>query len=234
MPYQHVIFDFDGVVCDSLTAAIHTYNRLRQELFPFLPPVSSQSDMEVVYAGSLRTCLHRWLSEEEAKHFFDLHSAGMAAIAPTLPVFPGVAEIFRKLGNRSSSIVTSAYSDAVLTVLARDPSFASGYLYKVAGRELVQTKTEKIKSILSSLGLGCGDAVYVGDLESDILYCRAVPIDIVAVGYGYHSSGYLRSQKPTYLVDSVGELHDLLCCLCGRTGGPVHGTSKSSMHLTLH
>ena len=210
MTMRHVLFDFDGVLCDSLSDAIQAFNSIRKDHFPQLPEVTGQEDMTTVYAGSLRTCLRPWLSEEDSKKFFDLHSAIMATRAPSLNTFPGIGQLLDGLGQNRFSIVTSAYSDAVLKVLAKDPDFDEAGPYEIAGRELRQTKTAKIMGILERLGIGSDEAVYVGDLESDILYCRDVPISIIAVGYGYHPTDYLAKKDPAYVVDSVAELNELL------------------------
>lgn len=208
--YRHFIFDFDGVICDSLGLAIEAFNRIRDEHFPMLPQVACQEDMTIVYAGSLRTCLSRWLSEADGKRFFDLHSAAMAERAKELKTFPGVAKALSSLPTRGVSIVTSAYSHAVREILSKDRDFDEKCLNQIAGRELRQPKTDKINTILSGLALSPDQAVYVGDLESDILYCRNVPIDIIAVSYGYHPHKYLSDKNPTYCVSSVNELHALL------------------------
>lgn len=208
--YAHAIFDFDGVLCDSLAAAINAFNAIRDSDFPSLPYVATREDMTVVYAGSLKTCLHPWLAPEDASRFFDLHSARMAGVAATLQVFPGVGTLLGSLGHGSCSIVTSAYSDAVRAILERDPAYRPSSVFRIAGRELRQSKTQKIRDILAALGLASEDAVYVGDLESDILYCRDVPIDIIAVGYGYQPPTYLQSKHPTYFAESVADLEMLL------------------------
>ncbi len=209
---QHILFDFDGVLCDSLAAAMDAFNAIRNKHFPEarIPEVSSPQDMTVVYSGSLRTCFHRWLSEQNAKRFFDLHSAQMKAVADTLKPFPGVGRLLGRLAPQRCSIVTSAYSPAVRTVLAKDPAYTENAIYQIAGRELRRKKSDKINAILGSLNLTPDEALYVGDLESDILYCRDVPIDIIAVGYGYHPASYLSSKTPTHLVNSVDELEHLL------------------------
>ena len=207
---RHVLFDFDGVICDSLDTAIEAFNSIRAEHYPQLPEVEGKEGMTEVYAGSLRTCLHKWLSPEDARRFFDLHSAHMSSVAHTLSTFPGIGHVLSSLGSQAFSIVTSAYSEAVRAVLSSDPDYNDGALYEIAGRELRQPKTEKIQAILAGLGVSSEDAVYVGDLESDILYCRDVPIDIIAVGYGYHPSSYLADKSPTHLVDSVEGLGTLL------------------------
>jgi phosphoglycolate phosphatase len=208
--YKAAIFDFDGVLCDSLSVAMDVFNEVRDREFPDLPRVSSRDDMAVVYAGSLRTCLDRWIGPDGTKRFFDEHSAAMQSKALDLATFPGIGTLLSSLPEKSVSIVSSAYGDAVRIVLDRDPGFDPRCLWAIAGREFRETKTKKIRAILSGRGLSPEDAVYIGDLESDILYCRDVPIDIVAVGYGYHPPEHLAKCNPTYRADSVEELGRLL------------------------
>lgn len=224
MNKSHVIFDFDGVICDSLGPAIRWYNRIREERFPLLPQVTSKEDMVTVYSGPLRTSLASWLTPNESELFFDLHSAAMAAEAANLSTYPGICAAMAALGPGRSSVVTSAYSAAVLTVLHRDPDFDDAYLFSVAGRELRQSKAEKIARILTKLGVSASEAIYVGDLESDILYCRDLPIDIICVGYGYHPAAYLKDKGATYVVESVDELSALLTRIFGLQPPPSAAT----------
>ena len=208
--YKHFIFDFDGVISDSYELAIKHFNEIQYESFPQLPKVVTKNDMTVVYAGPLKTCLNKWIGQEGTKAFFNHHSKKMQDASEAIFPFPGAVEILNSLGKNKVSIVTSSYSEAVKSILSKDPSFNEHSIYKIAGRELHQTKTEKIINILSDLGLNKEDAVYIGDLESDILYCRDVPIDIISVGYGYHPFNYLQTFSPTYLVNSIEELAKLL------------------------
>jgi len=201
-----VFFDFDGVLCDSLAAATRSFNVLRTS-FPSLPEVSTKDDMVTAYGGSLKTCLSRWLTTEEHRDFFDRHSALMSETSGELELFPGIGDVLNALEPGTASLVTSAYSDHVRAVLARArPAVDQDKLYAIAGREVEATKTIKIQALAAQLSLQLDDCVYVGDLESDILYCLDVPLDIIAVTYGYHPRWHLQACRPTHLVDSVAEL----------------------------
>lgn len=208
--YKHFIFDFDGVISDSCDLAIEKFNEIREEFYLQLPKIETKNDMTVVYAGPLKSCLNTWIGQEGTKSFFNHHSIRMQEVSETIYPFPGIIQILNSLGEKKVSIVTSSYNIAVKNILSKDKSFNENVIYKIAGRELQQTKTEKIINILSEIGLTKEEVIYVGDLESDILYCRDVPIDIISVGYGYHSPEYLQNLKPTYFAGSISELGNLL------------------------
>ena len=73
--YRAALFDFDGVLSDSLEICIQEINRLRAT-FPTLPVIETQWDMATIYSVGLRDSLQRLgLSDSEAIHFFDLHGA---------------------------------------------------------------------------------------------------------------------------------------------------------------
>jgi phosphoglycolate phosphatase-like HAD superfamily hydrolase len=84
------------------------------------------------------------------------------------------------------------------------------------GRETRLSKTEKIRTLLGNIGISSSQAIYVGDLESDILYCADVPIDVIGVGYGYHPATYLAERGATYTVETVQDLSRLLRELTGK------------------
>lgn len=208
--YKHFIFDFDGVISDSYQLAIEKFNEIRNEFYPQLPKVETKHDMTIVYAGSLKTCLNKWIGQEGTKDFFNIHSKRMQDLSDDIKPIQGILRVLNTFDKNKISIVTSSYSEAVRKILSKDNSFNKNIIYKIAGRELHKSKTEKIIEILNELKLKKEDIVYVGDLESDILYCKDVPIDIISVGYGYHPSDYLKSFFPTYFAENVDELRYLL------------------------
>lgn len=226
--YRHVFFDFDGVLCDSLDDAMAVFNDVRRRLYPQVPAVADRSDMVHVYGGRLSTCLRRWLDPDDHKRFFDAHSRAMMERAGSLRLFAGAARLLDRLPCGSASIVTSAYSDAVRGILTEGGRRSCPRaIREIMGRERRMSKAVKIETLLKRYSLNAADCVYVGDLESDIIYCREVPIDVVAVSYGYHPAWHLRRCGPDHLVGSVGELEELLVASVAstgrveRTGGPA-------------
>jgi phosphoglycolate phosphatase len=173
--------------------------------------------MDKPFSGPLKTSLNSWLTETETAAFFDAHSEGMRTRASTLQPFPGVHDLLRSLPASSASIVSSAYNDAIRSVLSGHNGTLPACIGTLCGRDRRLSKTEKIKEVLHAEKLEPTDAVYVGDLESDLLYCRSVPLECVLVTYGYHSPAYLRriESDTRAIADSVDELRVLLLGLMG-------------------
>jgi phosphoglycolate phosphatase len=129
-------------------------------------------------------------------------------------VYPGIPEMLKTLQN---SRATLAVATSKPTVYARQilGHFAlDGYFSFVAGSELDGTrsvKSEVINYALDELGVtDKASSMMVGDREHDIIGANEVGILSIGVTYGYGSRGELRNAKATHIVDTVGELAQLI------------------------
>ncbi len=202
--YRLLILDFDGVLSNSLQICMEEVNRLRVE-FPGLPEVHSRTDMVKLFAVQLRHSLHRFgLDDALTKRFFDEHSGAMSHRSHEIEPFYGAVSALVAC-SLSKIIVTSSYSAAVHDILRKCSDFHKGLIQHVYGREEQKSKTEKIRDALQTFDADVSEALYIGDLASDVLYCREVPVDIACVGYGYHPTEYLRQFNPTYILETEDE-----------------------------
>lgn len=207
--YKHFIFDYDGVLCNSLQTTIEGYNEVRANGFEELPAITTEREIEHIYQGYLSTALNRWLSAEKANEFWNKHIEFMQVANEKLVLFEGANELIQEMEIHQMSIVTSASEKGVLNILSR-ADIEHQKIFRIAGSERKASKAENIKRIAEDLKLNLQEMIYIGDLENDILHCNSIGIDIICVGYGYHSEAYLRSHSPKYLVNSVEELRALI------------------------
>lgn len=208
--YDHVIFDFDGVIADSGVVAIEEYRRLRRDLFPALPDVRSRLEFGAVIAGSLTTCLHEWLSPPDARAFWVAHAAAVASRSPEIGVFDEVARAVVDLGVGRTSIVTGAHGAAVEAILGRSRVPVRRHFRAILTRETEGSKAAKLRSIVDAVVGLCGRAVYIGDTESDSVHCRDVPMDMIAVAYGYQTVEQVARGGPVALALTPGDLRRVL------------------------
>lgn len=100
------------------------------------------------------------------------------------------------------ALVTSSYVSAVDKVLLKANTSSNRLFDFFIGKEVHATKTQKINSVLQKLLISNEEAVYVGDMVSDILYCKKVPVKIGVVTYGFHPEEFLRKHEPDYIIKS--------------------------------
>lgn len=211
--YKLLLLDFDGVIADSLTICMEEVNRLADSHFSSIPKVHSQEDMTKVYSVQLRHSLYPFgLDDEQTKLFFDLHSQAMSARSETIEPFFDVVKGLSAC-KIPKLVITSSYSEVVYRILKKCRECNNDLIQAVFGREQRKTKTTKICHALELFDVQLDDALYVGDLASDILYCRDVPIDIASVGYGYHPISYLLRFSPTYTLETKEDFIDFIAKL---------------------
>ena len=208
--YEHVAFDFDGVVADSAAVCADEINRLRQH-FPTIPEVHDQDDFAFIYPGPLRTSLRRFgLSDMGVSDFFDRHSARMMSRARELKPFVPVARILADMDPARFTIVTSSYSATVRNVLSRSMPSGSMDDISILGRELKMKKSAKFECIMTEKDLRPVQLLKIGDMVSDVLYAADAGIDCAVVGCGYHPLRYLKAFDAKHFLETPSNLRNLL------------------------
>lgn len=205
------IFDFDGVIADSFKIAVEEINRLGEQQFAELPRINTREDMAQLYPGPLRTSLRQFgLSDADCRRFFHEHLAAMASRAGEIEPFSDVLAAINRHAAGRCAIVTSAYSTAVEAILNKCSNYEPGMIGRIMGRELQQSKSLKIDTVLKQNKVERSNVIHFGDLVSDLIYSREVEVPFCAVGWGYHPVNYLRAFDPQFSLNSPGELEDFL------------------------
>jgi phosphoglycolate phosphatase len=206
-PVGFVVFDFDGVIADTRKLAAHHANLIAVEYFPMLPQVNSQEGFAQLFSGPLKTSLRRFgLSDEQAGDFFDRHSAAMRTSVEEIRLFPEVVQCLSSLPNTKRAIVTSAYADAVRSILKKQLADSDCDQIDIYGRELMMKKSDKFQLIVEKYGIEKRALVKVGDMVSDILYAREFGIQVGVTSWGYHPLSYLEVFQPDFTFANFDEL----------------------------
>jgi phosphoglycolate phosphatase-like HAD superfamily hydrolase len=204
------IFDFDGVVADSLSVAAEEVNALRSE-FVRLPHISDAASMSVLYSGPLLASVQRFgYSRPEARRFFDLHSSAMRRRSGEVGLFADVVALIVELPRDRCALVTSAYAETVRRTMQAQGCDPDAMFRSILGRETGLTKEAKIKLLAEQCEVGLANVVHVGDMVSDLVVSRALGLRHVAAGWGYHPAEYLESFGPDELATVQQDLHRCL------------------------
>lgn len=209
--YKHVFFDLDGTLMESGPSIFYATRMMMKE---FNIPDISDAELRKIVGPPLRIgfrqilgireedldktiAMYRDVADNDAKHL----------IHP----FDGVREMLCELKNAGLilGVVTSK-----LEILARPQLEEHGlleYIDYVAGASKlgVGEKTDLLKRACSECDISRG-AVMVGDRFYDLNAANAAKIDSIGVSYGYGEMEELLGCNPTYIVDTVSELRELL------------------------
>lgn len=200
-----LLFDYDGVVADSLTAFHGAVARLSAAAGH--PELAEQEAYLSLFDGNLFEGLAaRGLDGPAIAVVVGALPAALAAAYESVPLVPGMAAALARLGARHPLfVVTSNATAVVVGHLARHG--VSG-VQEVLGAEAGTSKVDKIRRVAARFP----DAPpwYVGDTLGDMVEGRRAGATTVAVAWGWHDRERLRRGAPDHLVERPEELLALL------------------------
>jgi len=131
--------------------------------------------------------------------------------APLIHVFPDVAGVLAELQRRDILLgVVSNIPTQFLKGHLRDFAI-DNYFTALVGQEDCDEQKPSPKPLLTALrllGVKQEDAMYVGDMEEDMMAAKAAGIMATAItrAEGYHSRRRLEKHKPDYFISDLTEL----------------------------
>ena len=203
-----ILFDFDGVLADTLDDLLIFARKVCTQLgFPRDP---TPADLEVL----------------ETMSFAEY---GRQLKLPPQHIDAFVSQCLRLFNQRShpprmfegmEQVLVEAAKDNILAIITGNTTptverfLEANHLHEcirlIIGVEQKGSRPEKIRLALRELGQGEEVAYMIGDAVSDLRAARETSIKSIAVGWGHQSPSRLMSASPDYLVNSPQELLELL------------------------
>ncbi len=206
-PRRTLIFDFDGTIADTLSAIIHNINGHAEE-FKIRPldekdveDLRGLSNAEIIKKYKIPLVKIPGLLMRSQKELHDrMHEVAL---------FPGIRELVLEFKARGVGlgILTSNSEENVRKLLRTRGLDVFDFIHSESN---LLGKTRALLHLLSKHGLQRENVIYVGDEVRDIEACQKIPVDIIAVSWGFHRREFLGRHHPTYLVDSAAEIRELI------------------------
>ena len=207
---KSVIFDMDGTIIDSLPLCVEAF---RLAIEPMVQ--RSISDEEILAAfgpsdeGTIRVFVPDAVEtgmEQFLYHYRRLHSA----MCPK--PFDGITDILDWLKSHRVPIgLVTGKGPRSLAVTLEELGLGHYFDATETGSPLRANKPEGLRKILDKFQLSPSEAVYIGDIASDITACREVSMPIYSAAWAKTVDlPKLQSLKPDKIVSSVKELKTLL------------------------
>jgi phosphoglycolate phosphatase-like HAD superfamily hydrolase len=212
---KHIIFDFDGVIADSLAVTMKNINLLANGLFNEIGPVYNKEDMERLFDVKLADSLAKYgYDRVKTKSFYDAHSQLMnrSASKSEIKIMNGISKFIHGLPTVCSIISSSCLS--YMQSVFKGSDLKADDFNLIIGRETNGSKGEKILWFCDKYSCAANEVIYIGDTASDVLTCQEISVPILAAGFGFHSYEFLMKFKPDYCVHNMHELEAILSNLC--------------------
>jgi phosphoglycolate phosphatase len=211
--FTHLIFDLDGTLINS---KIGLHNSLNYMLEQMNIDLDSVGIIDQLIGPPIQDGLKKALGFDDkqvelgVKLFREYYSQQGLYEGE---LYPGVLELLEELFQQGKQlyVATSKRDEFAHEVLR---SFElDRYLIDVqgAGDGGRHTKAELITTLMDrNQILSSGQVVMIGDTKFDLIGGQANEISTIAVGYGFGNSEELQDLNPTYFVEEVEDLYELL------------------------
>ena len=196
------LFDFDGVIADSLDL----YEKTTRRCFELIgkPITRNHEDFLDLFDDNFYDAIQaRGVKLEE-------FIRAVQEIGPTVDfsgvaIFGGIMPVLEELAVSNTLIIISSNTNhAVTTILSAHR--CNGCFDEIMGADFMVSKVQKIFHAMEKYGYSPNRAVFVGDTTGDIQEAGQTGVKTVAVTWGWHSRERLAAVKPDYMIDSPEEL----------------------------
>ena len=208
MKEKLVVFDYDGVIVDSLDInlgiAEQACKEIEHSIFPTKADIEQLDNLSFEDLGR-QIGLSKEKSISFANHVFKL----LTNNDRPPKIFPGMNEIIQELGERNHiAIVTTNVKHAADQVLEEHRLHDKVDL--IIGAEQPGSKAEKIMHVIVKFKGEHNKTYMIGDATSDIREARKARVKSIAVTWGYHSREKLEKADPDFIVNIPYEIVPIL------------------------
>jgi len=207
MPFVLNIFDYDGVLVDSLddvVSASQAFCRsISHEHIPFKETIGTLETM--TYPELARSV---GLTPEQSELYAEYVFERFQVTGPFMSFFPEIELLLRRLASTNIAIVSGNAREVITAKLAAHE--LEQQIACILGAYEPGDKAEKIRNACLHFDADPGRTCMIGDSVSDIRYAKKAEVQSIAATWGWQSRELLVRERPDYIVESVSELSDLL------------------------
>jgi len=214
MKYKYILFDLDGTLTDpgvGITKAVQyalKKNNIVEEslstLEKFIGPPLKDSFVEFY-------SFNEKMVSDSIQYFREyFRKNGIFENE----IYSGILDLLGELRNRDCKVVVATSKPTVFANTVLKNFGMMKYFDLVVGSNLDGTlgnKAEIINYVIENLKIkNLEETIMIGDRKYDIIGAEKNNIDSIGVLYGYGSLEELEAARPTYIVDSISQLYELL------------------------
>ncbi|SRR6056297_3345927 len=199
-----IIFDYDGVIVDSLSLVFSIYNDLAPKYN--CKKLKNKQEFTEFFKGNF---FDGWgnngISHKNSEKFLQEMADNLAENMNKVSVFPGVSEALERLSQDYRLVIISSNLSRVVDKALQSKNIT--VIEEVVGADKERSKVKKIEKVKERNPES--KIYYVGDTTGDIYEGKKAGITTIGVSWGFHGREIMNSAHPDYLVDTPAELLDV-------------------------
>ncbi len=204
-----VIFDYDGVIADSLvlwSRAFDIAGRINNISYR-LDDESIRNLEHITFGGILAQA---GLSDAEiAPKYVDDVIKVFNSGSFDVRFFTGIDSLIKKIAGAGNLVCVNTANNTLIVKNKLEAEGVLPYIRDIAGGDVKGSKSEKIIAFMKKFSFSPADTFMIGDSLGDITEGSRAGVITVAAGYGWHSRERLLSGNPDYFCGSVEKLEEV-------------------------
>jgi phosphoglycolate phosphatase len=200
-----LLFDFDGVLVDSLDVYEKTVTDCLNAIGQ--PLTRGREEFLELFEGNFYQSLVDKgvdMKKFEEASVSILAQVNYAAMKP----FDAIRPVLRRLKQNHPLVVISSNDTPTIREALRLYDF-EGIFDDILGSDFMYSKKEKILYVIRKYSVTLQDIYYIGDTTGDIKEGKEAGVKTVGVTWGWHSKALLAASRPDYLFDTPEDLLQL-------------------------
>jgi len=203
-----ILFDFDGVLADTLEDLLNFAQKACKHLGLKRNP--TPADLDALENMSFTDYGHQLKVPAQKIDDFVSLCLEMFNQKPYPPkIFDGMEKVIVEAAKQHTLAILTGNTTPTVEAFLKQYGLRE-HIKLIIGVEYNLPRSEKIRRTLNELGQNTESAYMVGDSLSDIRAARETGVKSIAAGWGHQSPARLKSENPDYLVKRPQELLNLL------------------------
>lgn len=191
-----IIFDFDGVICDSFEISY----KISKEFFG---DDFTEENLRELLDGNVFQ--NPKITKQAAEKLFKAYNEKLKYFE----MEKVVKESLEKLAEKYSLFVISSNQEESIKTYFQNNNCT--HIFKeILGAETHQSKVAKFQHLFEKYQLKAEDCVFVTDTLGDILEGKEVGVEVIAVDFGFHGRDRLEKGEPFKIVSSFDEISEVI------------------------
>lgn len=200
-----LLFDFDGVLVDSLDVYEKTVTDCLNVIHQ--PLTRGREEFLELFEGNFYQSL-----VEKGVNLDQFMAASESILAKInyadMKPFDAMRPVLRELKKKHPMVVISSNDTPTIRLALRQYDF-DGIFDDILGSDFMFSKKDKILYVIKKYHVTMQDIYYIGDTTGDIKEGRQAGVKTVGVTWGWHSKELLAHAEPDYLFDQPQDLLQL-------------------------
>lgn len=206
---QLYIFDYDGVIADSLDAWISVIGKIGEKYgYIYRMTRDNVNELEQVTMDGILEKSGR--KREESEDYLSEIYTEMEKNSRTVSFFSGINYVIKKLHETGNTVCVNTANSSTIVADRLEHENLGKYVAEVIGGDHSGSKSEKIHYLMEKYNFSHSLTWMIGDTRGDIIEGKKAGVMTAAVTYGWHHYENMADTKPDRIFRTIAELEDFL------------------------